>query len=399
MCPTYATNLPKSRPVYIELRCYDKIRWRPKDICQYNIWVKDIYTRESRFLYCDMVSHTDYACFEFEAYQPVFDVIRTSRGTNIPFYIEPGDSLIIDISAEGKPLSYRTMDGKTYEHSMFLLHDISNNDLYSASQFNEDKEKYSFADFTDTILTKMSNTEEEINSMADKLSFSAKERSMSLCNAKLQYLLWIFEYTTYKSHEMAEYSKDHDSGWKSIDSQDTEIAAMRDKDNYRFLSTLPLKDSICMSSRFFDQFINGYENSEILRQDQYKYFGVTSQDSIRMDSAYIAQDRAITGLDTTSIFMDIVLQRRHMIIPDDYGFFLKDVKVYASRLPSAQERLEKASIMSAEEIHNMLSFHAPQGFNVGALISKGIKLIFGDKKAKAKAKRQKILDSLNDYPF
>ncbi len=394
LCPAYASVLPKSRPIYIELQCYDKVRWRPKDVSQYHIWVKDIYTKENRFLYGEIVTHNNYACFEFEAYQPVFDVIRTSNGGCIPFYAEPGDSLVIEITSDGKPLLYRNTDRTPYAYNNFLLHDISNSSLYDATQFDDDKHRYGFTDFSNCILTKVADVEKKINEMADKMEFTSRERALSLCNAKLQLLLWIFEYTNFKSHELSEFSKDRDSGWRSIDSQESEVAAMRDRANYGFLRMLPLNDSICMSSRFFDMFINGYENSEILKQDQYLYFGVTDVDSARMDSALIATDRAISGLDSTSLFMDIVLQRRHMVIPEDYGFFLKDVKVYARRNPDAAERLAKASIMSAEEIHNMLSFHVPQGFNVGALIFHGIKKLFGDKKAKAKAKRQKILDSL-----
>lgn len=392
-----AAPLPKSYPIYLELFCADKTRWRDRTGCTYYIWVTDIYTKERKMVH-PRKSENGHVVFEYDVYNPTYNVVNTNTGKTIPFYVEPYDSLVIDIDNMGYPLLFRKPDGSQYAYANMLTHDISNNKLYTLSAYDDDRDHSTFSSFSDNLLDKMNHALDSINRIADFYRFTDKERSIALCNARAQYLLWLFEFSTFRSHMLQEYASTHTAGWQNLDTDDKETDEIRDPKNYMCMNPL-LADDQCLASRFIDVFLNDYENSEILRHDLYLYAGDTHADSLRMDSALCARDMQITGVGTPSPLIRIINERKYMEIPDDYGIMLKEAKIIASRSPLKTENTR--TFITQRDIEDAKSFQMPTGFNVLGLIGLGvqqtIKLFRGKKQPKPSnqnsSNRQKILDS------
>lgn len=389
-----AAPLPKSYPIYLELFCADKARWRDRMGCSYFIWVTDIYTKERKMVY-PRKSENGHVIFEYYVYHPTYNVVNTGVDKSIPFYIEPYDTLVIDIDNMGRPLLYRNADGSQYKYAQMLSHDISNHKLYTLSDYDNDRDKSSFSLFSERLIGKMNHALDSINRIADLYRFTEEERRIATCNARMQYLLWMFEFSTFRSHMLQEYATKHNNGWQNIEADDEETDDIRNPEYYACMRSL-MNDSKSLSSQYLGVFLNDYENSEILKHDQYLYVGDTHLDSLRMDSALCARDMQISGVGEPSAFISIINERKYMEKPDDDGIMLKEAKVVANRFAPKQETRK---FISDTDVRNAMSFHAPQGLNLVPLITAGvgqiIKLIRGKKEPK-RSNRQKILDSLEE---
>ncbi len=390
-----ATPLPKSYTVYLDLFCADMSRWRDRTGASYYIWVTDYYTKERKMMYPQKVGN-GHIIFEYDVYFPTYNVVNTRDGKTIPFYIEPYDSLMIDIDYTGYPLLYRNPDGSQYEYANMLTHDISTHKLYTSADYDNDRDNSTFATFTDKLTSKMNHTLDSINRIADFYKFTQKEREIATYNARMQYLLWMFEFTTFRTHMLQEYASKHSTGWQNIDTDDEEIDAMTNPRSYACMTPL-LNNIHSLSSQYLDVFLNDYDNSEILRHDLYLYAGDTKEDSVRMDSAICARDMQITGLDSPSELIRIITERKYVDIPEDRGIMLKETKIIANRF--AKPKSEERVLITKQDIMNAKSFQAPTGFNILAPISYGVgKLIDLIKKKRGvkPSNRQKILDLLEE---
>jgi len=390
-----ATPLPKSHPIYVELRC-PNYAWRDRDGASYYIWVADIFTKEKKMVY-PQSSNNGCVKFEFYTYFPLYSVINTNRNTTIPFYIEPYDSLIIEIDPTGKPLMYRNTDGSEYKYAKMLSHDISNNKLYTSDDYYADRDGSTFLSFTDILNRKMTLATDSVNKIANLYGFSTKERNLALSNTRMQYIMWLFEYTTFRSHMLQEYATKHNAGWQNSYEQDREIEHIVTPEYYTNLLSSTMNDSISLASQYLDVFISGYERSDILKHDLYMYSGDTKADSLRMDSVRFSRDMAISGLTSPSPLINLIVERQYVEIPDDYGLILKEAKIVAKREPKKEDNIWNH--LSERDKQDIMSFTVPKGFNIYPLIVAGVKgiakLIKGNKTPKL-SKREQILKSFED---
>lgn len=105
---------------------------------------------------------------------------------------------------------------------------------------------------------------------------------------------------------------------------------------------MPTNDSTVFASKFFPAFIQSYEHAQVLNYDQYLYVGMTNADSLRMDSAFVAKDLAITQNGHASLFMEVALQRRHTQQPvNDGSVKLKEVQVIGFNWEKFYQRFGK----------------------------------------------------------
>lgn len=294
--------------------------------------LNDIYTNNEQKISSEYFGD-GVSALSFKLNHPLYDYINHGGGVCIPFYVEPGDTLVINLSKAGKVHSYRQVDGSKVKYEKLLLHDISNNTFYTEHEFVEDKQGVRFPDFTARVLKRMNTVVDSISRVADFYSFSNMERRIAINNAKLQFGIWIFEYAPYKSMEINAYSSKHKEGWQAIPNQDAEFAELQDINNYAFMQHLPINDSTCMASRYFQQFMISYEHTYFLNSDQYLYYGTSAYDKARMDSAYVAKDLKLTGKLRPSLFMDVALQRKHFEAPvvDDGSIKLQEVEVFGAQ--------------------------------------------------------------------
>lgn len=290
--------------------------------------LNDIYTNEEQKIRCESFAD-GITTFDFKLDHPLYDYINHGGDIKIPFYVEPGDSLIINLAKSGKVLSYKHKDGSGVKNEKLLRHDFSNNILYTEAEFNEDKAGGRFPDFVSRISKRMEIVVDSINRVADRYSFTSTERRIAINNAKLQFGTWILEFAPYKSMEINNYSSSHKGGWQALPAQDQTFDDLQDIKNYAFMRQLPMNDSTCLASRYFQQFIISYEHTYFLNYDQYKYYGTSAHDQALMDSAYIAKDKLITGASQPSFFMDIAMFRKHFEAPkiDDGSIKLNEVQV------------------------------------------------------------------------
>ena len=389
-----AIPLPTSNPIYIELICSEKTKWRDNVGLSYYIWHTDIYTKEKKMIH-PKSSKNGHVVFELDVYNPTYNIINTNLSTTIPFYVEPYDSLIIEIDPDGTPLMYRNANGSIYAYENMLRHDISSKKLYTSQDYVNDRDNSTFKIFTEKLTTKMNHAIDSINHIASLYKFSEKERDIAVCNAKMQYMLWMFEFTTFRSHMLQEYASKHTTGWQNLEVDDQETDNIRNPENYSCISSLITNDK-CLSSQYLDIFINDYENSEILKHDQYLYFGDTSRDSARMDSALCARDIQISGTDQPSALIKIINDRRHLELPTDMGIVLKETKVISQYDFTNDDKRFK---LTEREIDDLKSFQAPVGFNILGLAAYGINQLFklfGKSKGNVKQTTgNKLLDYFN----
>ena len=290
--------------------------------------LNDIYTNNERKIGCESFSD-GVTAFDFKLNHPLYDYIQHGIDIKIPFYVEPGDSLIINLTKTGKVLSYKQKNGNNAKYTNLLLHDFSNNILYTEQDFNEDKKEARFPTFVQRIMRRMNYAVDSISRNADRYSFSNIERRIAINNAKLQFAVWIFEFASFKAMELNSFSSSHKGGWQSLPNQDITLSDLEKAENYSFLRSLPLNDSTCLASRNFQAFIMSYEHTHILNYDQYLYYGTSLSDQARMDSAYIAKEMKLTGHLRPSLFMDIAMLRKHFDAPviDDGSIKLDEVQV------------------------------------------------------------------------
>ncbi|MBR1666725.1 MAG: hypothetical protein IJ693_00455 [Bacteroidaceae bacterium] len=323
-----ATSLPPSKPVHIE------VRYRSGINRLLYFWMTDLYRKEERKVKSEFRGN-GVASLDFELYHPLYDEIVSGSNRRLPFYVEPGDSLIIYVGKNGWVETYERKDGTAVKYENLLRHDISNNLFYTKEDFDADKEQRLFPAFVERVKQKMEVALDSVAHCADKYGFTAEERNLARCNVQLQFALWIFEYAPYKTSELLAYADQHESGWQSKPVEDMEIEAIQNLQNYGFMKEMPLSDSTMLASKFFPAFVQSYEHAQVLNYDQYLYAGTSVEDIARMDSAFVAKDLAITYHDHPSLFMEVALARRHALpqqMEDDGSIKLPEVQVMGTNL-------------------------------------------------------------------
>ena len=323
-----AMPLPASKPVCIEVRHH----WGMGRLMYF--WLTDLYTREERKVKGEYVDD-NVVVFHFDLYHPLYEEIIPSGNQRIPFYVEPGDTLIIQVGKNGRVEKYERTNGKPVEMERLLRHDVSNRQFYTAEDFSTDKQECTFTTFVERVSEKMAQALDSVERVAIRHDFSAQERQLARCNVQMQFAIWLFEYAPYKSSELLAYASRHESGWQSLPEQDAEVEALQDVRNYSFLQHLPLNDSTILASRFFPAFLQSYEHTQVLNYDQYLYAGTSETDKARMDSAFVAKEMAITHRSCPSLAMDIALARRNIEVHtpvDDGSIQLQEVQVVGMNL-------------------------------------------------------------------
>lgn len=326
--PLRAVPLPPSKPVHIEVVHDGNHSW------MMYFWLTDLYTKGERKVKSEYWGNGT-EVLDFELYHPLYDEIVMGSNRSLPFYAEPGDSLIIRIEKNGTGVTYERKDGKPAKFSNLLLHDISNTMFYTKEDFDADKQQCLFPDFVEKVKRKMERALDRVNSVANQYGFTEEEKTLAQCNVQMQFALWIFEYAPYKTSELLAFASHHEGGWESLPEQDREMEAIQDIRNYGFLCDMPLNDSTCLASKFFPAFMLSYEHTQVLNYDQYLYAGSTQEDVARMDSAFVAKDMAITHSERPSLFMEMALARRHVDEPvsvDDGSIPLQEVQVMGNNL-------------------------------------------------------------------
>jgi len=318
---------PQKKNVHIEIRSDVENRY---GITRYQyFFLRDMYLNDETKVISD--HSTGITTFDFSIYHPLYDEIIAASNRTIPFYVEPGDTLIINVASNGKPYSYKNKNGKAVKYRNLLFHDFSNHQLYTDADFAKDKAASNFTQFVDIISQRSNSALDSLNRIADQYNFTSEERKLATYNIQLQYAFWVNEYAQNKSCEISAYARHHSEGWQSNPEQDAEMEAIRNPENYAFMRSLPLTDSLCLASRYFPLFLRSYEYSPVLCHDQYMYYGETEADSLLMDSAYIAHELDITSSLSPSLFMEIALENRHIQRPeiiDDGSIQLENVNVY-----------------------------------------------------------------------
>ena len=297
-------------------------------------WLTDLYTKEERKVKSEFQGD-GVVTLDFELYHPLYDEIVPSGNRRIPFYVEPGDSLIIRLGKNGAVEAYEHRDGSRVKYENLLRHDVSNRMFYTKDDFEEDRKQRLLPAYVTDMQRKMQVALDSVEHVAERYGFTAEERNLSRCNVQMQFALWIFEYAPMRASELLAYASQHEAGWQSVPEQDREMEAIRDVANYGFLGEIQPDDSTYLASRFFPAFIQSYEHTQVLNYDQYLYAGSAASDMARMDSAYVAKDLAITHRDHPSLFMDMAMARRHVEIPppvDDGSIRLQEVQVIGGSL-------------------------------------------------------------------
>lgn len=302
----------------------------------------DVFSCDELKVGCE-ASKDGVTVFDFDIRYPLYDIIQNGGRSKIPFYVEPGDTLIIQVSSSGEATAYITPDGKHSPYENFLLHDISYNRFYTEKDFNSDRRDTHFPQFVDKVVSRMTTSLDSVSLVADKYGFTEGERQLATINVKLQYGTWLFGFpppkgvsngakATANGSKTSKNNKKQKGGEQLLPEQEQALAELRDVNNYTFVRQLPLNDSLCLASRFFPEFMTSYEQSQILTMDQGLYAGNSMSAVARRDSAFIARDRQLTGEGSTSFFMDIALDRRHYEAPsvDDGSIRLADVQVIGS---------------------------------------------------------------------
>lgn len=361
----FASQPPQKRPVHIEL-IYDDSQatttvmgnGRSMSILPFTYFhLSDVYSNKEikigSDLYRDNISSLD-----FELSHPLYDEIQRGSNVRIPFYVEPGDTLLIYLNRSGRALRYSSRDGGPAKCTKLLLHDISNRVFYNEKSFVKDREGVLFPEFVERVVIRMHSVLDSVSNIANIYDFSEKERRIAMNNVKLQFALWIFEYAPYKYAELSAYSSRHKEGWQSLQKQDDELASIEDVANYAFLRELPLNDSTCMASKFFPHFLTSYENTHVLNCDQYLFYGTNASDVARMDSALVAKEKRMTGLTTSSLFLDIAMERKHIDLPlNDGSIQLKEVKVIGSKPTGYYKGISDAEMLNAR-LNNRPTYNA-----------------------------------------
>lgn len=323
----FAVPLPQSKPVHIEVRH----AWGGSHLMYF--WLTDLYTKEEKKVRSEYRGN-GVEVLSFALYHPLYDELVVGGSRCIPFYVEPGDSLVIRLEKNGRVASYERRDGRAVKYENLLRHDISNSMFYTREDFEEDKAQRLFPEFAVRVQQKMQQALDSVNHVADRHGFTAEERNLSRCNVQMQFALWLFEYAPMKASELLAYASRHQAGWESQPQQDKEMEAIQDLRNYGFMRDLSLSDSTYLVSKFFPSFMLSYEHTQALNYDQYLYAGTTADALARMDSAFVAKDMAITSLDHPSLFMDMAMARRHVEVPpvDDGSIHLPEVQVMGANL-------------------------------------------------------------------
>lgn len=333
--------------------------------------LRDVYDNSEETITSSMESVRVFS-LKFKLRHPLYDVVKEGNA-EYPFYVQPGDYLIIVVHEDGK-IEYRMADGSVFRYEKLMNHDVSRQSYYDESQFDADKQNSTFSQYVNRVLQKMDSATAKVVDVAYKNGFSQEERNIAINNVKMQFTLWLFEYTSWKTVSLALSNRNKDAGWQAKPEFDADMEAIADTKNYSFMRRLPVNDKTCMASPYFALVAQRYLYAHVLNHDQYLYFGETEADHARMDSAFVAKDKEITKLPYTSVFKDVALlcrqaQRANVDLSSatptceapldtSKSIHLKEVEVWSG------SRLGTASLLSPNDILNMKLNNAPRGFNI-----------------------------------
>lgn len=344
----------------------------------------------------------------FNLRHPLYDMLK-ENGRLIPFYVEPGDYLVITIKEDGTR-RYKMADGSECRWKTMLMHDVSNETYYDESMFDADKQNATFKGFVDRVVERMDSAVTQVVSVANREKFSTEEKDVSISNVKMQFALWLMEYASWKTVQLGLYAKKQQAGWQSLPEHEAEMAALEDVKSYSFMRRLPMNDESCLSSRFFPLFLQSYQHSHVLNHDQYLYFGDMVKDHAKMDSVLQAREKAITGMSSASVFMDVIMTKRKMardeaakrimlakkenVADTTQSIKLEEVEVWS------QKRIAKATQLSENEKLLVKLNNAPTGFNILApifwLVDKYLLQPMHKKKPTAKEKAKVLVQQYGE---
>src|SRR5574344_1610971 len=98
---------PKAIPTHIEVRFESKTVYNIQKFMYF--WYTDMYTKEECRI-ASVVNNYNTSTLDFKLYHPLYDELNFGT-RKIPFYVEPGDSLIIYINDGGRVDRYKKADG------------------------------------------------------------------------------------------------------------------------------------------------------------------------------------------------------------------------------------------------------------------------------------------------
>ncbi|MDE7118037.1 MAG: hypothetical protein K2O61_05275, partial [Bacteroidaceae bacterium] len=140
-----AAPLPQPKPVHIEVRGWNRLMY---------FWLTDLYTKEEQKVKSEFL-RDGVVAFDFCLYHPLYDEIVPSGNRRIPLYVEPGDTLIIQLGKNGDVENYARKDGQPVKYENLLRHDISNRMFYTQKDFSADKQQCLFPEFVARVRQKM----------------------------------------------------------------------------------------------------------------------------------------------------------------------------------------------------------------------------------------------------
>lgn len=375
-------RLPMLRPAHVAV-VYDKAATNQINrFHNLQIQLNDIYTGEEKEIKLKQEA-TGIFVAHFVIYHPLYSVVTEAPDKKYPIYVEPGDYLIITIGADGS-WTYMQQNGEFAKCENLLKHDVSNNIYYGEMDFIKDKSQMSFTDFSKKIMGVMSDAMLEVSAVANSQHFTEYERNLALVNVKMQMARWLFRFVPCRG-EKGEQPKDV--------KEDEKLPG-----SYDFIRSLPMTDSLCVTSPYFPDFIKRFENTYMLNYEQYKYVDAIAA----MDSDFIAKEKVLTRRNTSSQFMDVAMLRRRVSrnprllhVDPKYGeqfvdttgsIVLREVKVFSTDATPQGLRVTKdmqleAKLGSASPNANLLGF---------------TELISKHKKKKKAARVKKVLDSIDD---
>ena len=98
-------------------------------------WLTDLYTKEERKVRSE-ARREGVAVLDFNLYHPLYAEIIPSGNQSIPFYVEPGDTLIIRVGKNGRVEAYERPDGQPVKMERLLRHDVSNRSFWTSLRIN-----------------------------------------------------------------------------------------------------------------------------------------------------------------------------------------------------------------------------------------------------------------------
>lgn len=364
-------SVPEARKTKVEVMYEQGSQERVSRYRKLELTVVDAYTEEETKVESSRDGNNAFSLM-FNLRLPLYDSIK-ENGRLIPFYVEPGDYLIINVKEDGT-IKYKLADGNECKWNKLLKHDVSNETYYDEKMFEADSRDASLLEFINKVVNRMDSSVARVAKVANEEKFSVEEKNVAISNVKMQFALWMMEYASWKTLLIARQANKQQAGWQSRPENEADIEALENVRNYSFLRRLPINDESCVASRFFPLFVQSYQHSHVLNHDQYLYLGDKDSDHVKMDSAMIAREKAITGMNRGSVFMDVIMAKRQMARDEESKRMLIAKKESAIDTTNSI-KLNEVEVWSTNGMANAMKFsddellimklkRAPTGFNI-----------------------------------